>query len=125
MKNPPDTLYQSMPMTNEIRQQEVIQIINSTLCKRLSDETSCLLHQKALNLITTAIKANELSIPTDSYSKYKGCVEISNKILLKIESLKKSKQPNVHLLLQAITEMLYDYRQQMDEALSNLCPLIR
>ena len=114
-----------MLMNNDERQQELIQMINSIFCKHPNDETSCLLHQKALNLITAAIQANELSIPTESYSKYKRSVELSGKIQLKIESLKKSKQPNAHLLLQAITEMLHDYRQQMDEALSTLQTLIR
>lgn len=112
-------------MNNETQQQELIQIIDSPLCSHLNDETSCMLHQKALGLITVAIQANELFIPTHSYSQYKGYIDISSKILLKIESLKKSKQPYARLLLQAITEMLHEYRRLMDEALSTLQTLIR
>lgn len=106
-------------MNNEEQQTEVKQMIESFVCENLSDQQYCMYHRAVLELVSVAIKEENLLLPMDLYCKYKGFVKLSDKTYREIQARDWRNEA-----LRDLEEMYHCYRKQADEQYRIVCQWI-
>lgn len=106
-------------MNDEEQQTEIKQVIESFVCENLSDEQYGMYHRAVLELVSIAIKEENLLLPMDLYCKYKGFVKLSDKTYREIQA-----RDWRNGALNDLEEMYHCYRKQADEQYRILCQFI-